>query len=1115
MRRSPSSSRWRPTGTVTTWTWVPEPVAGQPFDRPFAWALVHLRRRRLPDAARPRRSATRRSRPGCGSACAGPPSASGRSPTSPAFEPDELRWPTRASVETPRGTDTRAPSPASSPRSPSTTSTPPPPRSRRSSRGLAEGRLIGQRCPVCRKVYVPPRGACPVDGVPTTDEVELAGHRHVTTFCIVNVPFLGQKIAPPYVSGLRPPRRRGHRLPAPDPGDRRADEVRMGMRVEAVWRAPRGVGHHDREHRALRPTGEPDADYESVPDRTCEREDEMRDVAVVGFAQRQMTQFDGSPTWSSCWCRSSPSATSRPAGPARTSASGARGSSDYLAGRSFSFVSPRSTRSARCPPVNESHVEMDAAWALYEAWVKIQTGEVDTALVYGFGKSSARAAAPYARAPARPLHDDAAVARHRLHRRPAGTARPRRRTVGRDGRSPAVARPLAAATPRPTSAPSVAAALGRRPAGASRCTPTRCASTTIAPVTDGAAAIVLAAGDRARDACDAAGLDHRLPAPHRPAAPRRARPRPGRRRTRALGCPDLDGVDVAELHAPFSHQELILRDELGLGDDVVINPVRRRAGRQPDVQRRARPDRRGGPAGLGRHGRHGARARDQRAGSAAEPRLHLIGGDAREQAAGRRDRHRPDPPPRQARGRLDGGAVPRGDRPGAGDAGVTFDDIDAVVVGKAPDLFEGVMMPELFLADALGAVGQAAAAGAHRRLRRRVDRASSPRRWSRPACTSGCWRSRSRSSRSPTRCGRCRVPVPFVMPVHAGAGGYFAPHVRSYIRRSGAPPHIGAIVAAKDRQNALLNPYAHLRNPDITVESVLRQPDAVGPDPVRRDLPLLRRRLRRRHRRRRHRCLVTDPAWIHGTVDAQRADDRGRAGPGRTRRPGASAAATLWKQAGITDPLDEIDAAEIYVPFSWFEPMWLENLGFAEEGAGLEAHRGRRDRARRRLPVNASGGVLSSNPIGASGMLRFAEAALQVRGQAGEHQVDGVRARAGPCLRRRLAVLRDVGGRGRAAQVSRTSLRSMRRMSSEADSSGPFVDRACPASGRGCRTQWLRAPTGQSRRHRPFSVPVIRCARPRWTTSTSMPSDEVGARHPAGVSTNDWPPTSCQPTGTR
>src|SRR5690606_22508012 len=115
---------------------------------------------------------------------------------------------------------------------------------------------------------------------------------------------------------------------------------------------------------------------------------DMRDVAVVGYAQRQTTDFDGSPTMVELlvpifqelyqttglakseigfWCS---------------------GSSDYLAGRSFSFVQSVDAIGA-LPPVNESHVEMDAAWALYEAWLKIQTGEVDTALVYGFGKSSA------------------------------------------------------------------------------------------------------------------------------------------------------------------------------------------------------------------------------------------------------------------------------------------------------------------------------------------------------------------------------------------------------------------------------------------------------------------------------------------------------------------------------------------------------------------------------------------------------------------------------------------------------------------------------------------------------------------------------------------------------
>ncbi|HEY0775667.1 MAG TPA: Zn-ribbon domain-containing OB-fold protein [Nocardioidaceae bacterium] len=129
-------------------------------------------------------------------------------------------------------------------------------------RGLAEGKIRGQRCPSCEKVYVPPRGACPVDGVPTRDEVELPDRGIVTTFCIVNVPFLGQRIKPPYVSayvlleGADIPFL--HLVLGCD-----AAEVRMGMRVEAVWK-PREAWTTSLENiDHFRPTGEPDAPYES------------------------------------------------------------------------------------------------------------------------------------------------------------------------------------------------------------------------------------------------------------------------------------------------------------------------------------------------------------------------------------------------------------------------------------------------------------------------------------------------------------------------------------------------------------------------------------------------------------------------------------------------------------------------------------------------------------------------------------------------------------------------------------------------------------------------------------------------------------------------------------
>ena len=97
----------------------------------------------------------------------------------------------------------------------------------------------------------------------------------------------------------------------------------------------------------------------------------------------------------------------------------------------------------------------------------------------------------------------------------------------------------------------------------------------------------------------------------------------------------------------------------------------------------------------------------------------------------------------------------------------------------------------------------------------------------------------------------------------------------------------------------------------------------------------------------------------------------------------------VYGQAGITNPREQIDCAELYVPFCWYEPMWLEATTSPAPGEGWKMVERGDTALDGSFPVNMSGGVLSSNPIGASGLLRFAEAALQVRGMAGEHQVEG------------------------------------------------------------------------------------------------------------------------------
>ncbi len=127
--------------------------------------------------------------------------------------------------------------------------------------GVVEGRLLGRRCPTCTKVYVPPKGACPMCGVPCVEEVAVSDAGTLTTFCIVNVPFEGQTMKLPYVYGSI--LLDGADLPLLHLVQAPADEVRMGMRVKAEWAPPAERKPSLEAIRWFVPTGEPDATYES------------------------------------------------------------------------------------------------------------------------------------------------------------------------------------------------------------------------------------------------------------------------------------------------------------------------------------------------------------------------------------------------------------------------------------------------------------------------------------------------------------------------------------------------------------------------------------------------------------------------------------------------------------------------------------------------------------------------------------------------------------------------------------------------------------------------------------------------------------------------------------
>src|SRR5262249_38606131 len=265
------------------------------------------------------------------------------------------------------------------------------------------------------------------------------------------------------------------------------------------------------------------------------------------------------------------------------------------------------------------------------------------------------------------------------------------------------------------------------------------------------------------------------------------------------------------------------------------------------------------------------------------------------------------------------------------DADLTWKDIDAVVIGKAPDMFEGVMMPELFLNDALGgaykpmlrvhtagsvcgSTGIVAARLIQSGIRERVLTVA----FEKQSESNAMW--------------ALTVSMPFSVAVIAGAGGYFSPLIRAYIRRSGAPEDTGIRVALKDRQNALKNPYSHLVFPDISFEQIANSPMLWDPIRYLETCPssdgacAMVLASAGAARRAPHR-----PAWVRAT--AMKSEPTMFAGRDQVNpQAGRDCAAELYKKAGISHPRRELDVAEIYVPFSWFEPMWMENLGFAPEG---------------------------------------------------------------------------------------------------------------------------------------------------------------------------------------
>ncbi|MFC4562126.1 lipid-transfer protein [Nocardiopsis mangrovi] len=276
------------------------------------------------------------------------------------------------------------------------------------------------------------------------------------------------------------------------------------------------------------------------------------------------------------------------------------GSLDYLAGAPFSFVSALDALGA-WPPISESHVEMDAAWALYEAWLVLRHGGVDCALVYGFGKATqgdlaeilGRQLDPYYLAPLGVDADSLAALQAQALLDTGRAGERDLAEVAARSRAAALANPAVAGTgglppppgpPGDDQAPGAGGAapaggapgVGASPGGDTVVHPLRAAE--IAPPCDGAAAVLLATGRTAHRIAAGRGLrpvwirglEHRIDV-HAPGARDLTRVESAELAAAAAGVGE-GPVDVAELHARYAHEEILLRTALGLGDGVDVNP---------------------------------------------------------------------------------------------------------------------------------------------------------------------------------------------------------------------------------------------------------------------------------------------------------------------------------------------------------------------------------------------------------------------------------------------------------------------------------------------------------------------------------------------------------------
>ena len=325
------------------------------------------------------------------------------------------------------------------------------------------------------------------------------------------------------------------------------------------------------------------------------------------------------------------------------------------------------------------------------------------------------------------------------------------------------------------------------------------------------------------------------------------------------------------------------------------------------------------------------------------------------------------------------------------DAELRIDQVDAVLIGNM-EQFEGVHLSDMWAADVSGALGRCGvkitsggSTGTSLSLAAYYYVASGL--FDTVMCIG--W---EKQSEGDTTAGLISATDPiWERACFAGAFGTFAASAREFMKEFGVTEEHAAKVAVKNRQNGLRNPYAHLKL-DITVSDVLQSQMLADPIRMLDMCPASEGACALLFGAEEKAKKITDrPAWVAAVETRHDSPFIGDTLMLKDLRTLRAASAAAYKKAGITNPLKELDVIELYEPVSWAEISFLDALWLCEPGkikdlieAGVTTMEGE-------LPVNPSGGVLCTNPIGATAMLRVAEAAIQIRGQGGERQLSNVR----------------------------------------------------------------------------------------------------------------------------